>query len=39
MAIIQLVLWFGEAGEEDAAFWFSMQMGILIGLVTTYPLK
>jgi hypothetical protein len=40
MAIMQLVL-FASPGlpTDSAAFWFLMQVGMLIGFVTTYPVN
>jgi hypothetical protein len=39
MAITQLVLSPARLPADSAAFWFLMQVGMLIGFVTTYPVN
>lgn len=40
MAIMQLVLFRSpHLATDHAAFWFLMQVGMLIGFVTTYPVN
>lgn len=40
MAIMQLVLFTSpHLATDTAAFWFLMQVGMLIGFVTTYPVN
>lgn len=40
MAIMQLVLFTSpHLPTDSAAFWFMMQVGMLIGFITTYPVN
>jgi len=39
MAIMQLVLFPHHLPTDTAAFWFLMQIGMLAGFITTYPVN